>query len=153
MQNFLHRKPVSTTYYAWAGYFYYTLVYTFTRCVRVGVTTMSYYIYHPFVYERGDVVADTSRLPHPCTDVWDWQMQGSCRGMSSAVFFHPDGERGYARQAREDYAKSICAHCPVLEQCRTHALEAQEPYGIWGGMGEDERRQIITAARRRLHPS
>lgn len=77
-------------------------------------------------------------------------MNGSCRGMDSAIFFHPDGERGSARQEREERAKNICAYCPVLEQCRTHALSAQEPYGIWGGMGEDERRQIITAARRRF---
>ena len=95
-------------------------------------------------------MANTDRLPHPTTDAWDWQILGLCRGMSSEIFFHPDGERGYARQVREDHAKSICAYCPVLEQCRAHALEAQEPFGVWGGMGEDERRQITAATRRRL---
>ncbi|SDP72262.1 WhiB family transcriptional regulator [Lentzea jiangxiensis] len=92
----------------------------------------------------------TTRLPKPVTEVWDWQMEGLCRGQNSAVFFHPDNERGYARAAREEKAKAICGHCPVLQQCRAHALEAQEPYGVWGGMGEDERRQIVSAARRRV---
>lgn len=77
----------------------------------------------------------TTRLPKPVTDVWDWQMDGLCRGQNSAVFFHPDNERGYARAAREEKAKAICGQCPVLRQCRAHALEAQEPYGVWGGMG------------------
>lgn len=92
----------------------------------------------------------TTRLPRPVTDVWDWQLEGLCRGHNSAVFFHPENERGYARVARESRAKEICRSCPVLEQCRAHALKAQEPYGVWGGMGEDERRQIIAATRRRL---
>ena len=42
-------------------------------------------------------MADTRRLPGPNADVWDWQLDGSCRGMDSAFFFHPDGERGPAR--------------------------------------------------------
>ena len=29
--------------------------------------------------------------------------------------------------------------CPVLAQCRAHALQVREPYGVWGGMTEDER--------------
>jgi WhiB family redox-sensing transcriptional regulator len=27
----------------------------------------------------------------------------------------------------------------VLVQCRAHALQVREPYGVWGGMTEDER--------------
>jgi WhiB family redox-sensing transcriptional regulator len=27
----------------------------------------------------------------------------------------------------------------VIEQCRSHALEVGEPYGIWGGLSESER--------------
>ena len=36
-------------------------------------------------------MADTRRLPVPVTDIWDWQMRGACRGMDSALFFHPGG--------------------------------------------------------------
>ncbi|MDI2028948.1 WhiB family transcriptional regulator [Saccharopolyspora sp. TS4A08] len=93
-------------------------------------------------------MADTRRLPGPNADIWDWQIRGSCRGMDSAYFFHPDGERGPARARREAKAKEVCHHCPVLAQCRTHALAVQEPYGIWGGLSESEREVIIKARKR-----
>jgi WhiB family transcriptional regulator, redox-sensing transcriptional regulator len=88
-------------------------------------------------------VADTRRLPVPVTEIYDWQMQGSCRGMDSAFFFHPEGERGPARANRETRAKQVCRSCPVLQECRRHALTAHEPYGVWGGLSESERDDII----------
>ena len=77
-------------------------------------------------------------------------MQGACRGMDSAFFFHPEGERGPARANREARAKQICQRCPVLEQCRRHALAVHEPYGVWGGLSESERDTIIRDQQRRL---
>ncbi len=68
--------------------------------------------------------------------------------MDSSYFFHPDGERGPARARREARAKEVCQYCPVLEQCRKHALAVQEPYGIWGGLSEAEREVIIKAQRK-----
>jgi WhiB family redox-sensing transcriptional regulator len=59
------------------------------------------------------------------------------------MFFHPDGERGPSRNNRIARAKAVCASCPVIQQCREHALAVQEPYGIWGGLSEDERLIII----------
>jgi WhiB family redox-sensing transcriptional regulator len=95
-------------------------------------------------------VADTRRLPVPITEIWDWQMHGACRGMDSAYFFHPEGERGPARANREARAKEVCRRCPVLEQCRRHALSVQEPYGVWGGLSESERDDIIRGRDRTL---
>jgi WhiB family redox-sensing transcriptional regulator len=63
--------------------------------------------------------------------------------MDSAYFFHPDGERGPARLRRENRAKAVCLACPVLEMCRKHALAVQEPYGIWGGMSEADRLNLL----------
>jgi WhiB family redox-sensing transcriptional regulator len=94
--------------------------------------------------EEGIDMADIRRLPGPNADVWDWQLQAACRGMSSAFFFHPEGERGPARARREAKAKAVCFQCPALEQCRRHALAVHEPYGIWGGMSEGERAQVLT---------
>lgn len=31
--------------------------------------------------------------------------------------------------------------------CREHALSTHEPYGVWGGMSEEERHAIIAAER------
>lgn len=95
-------------------------------------------------------MADTRKLPVPVTEIWDWQLQGSCRGMDSRFFFHPEGERGNARAHREARAKEVCTTCPVLQQCRRHALSAQEPYGVWGGLSESERDEMIRGRDRRL---
>jgi WhiB family redox-sensing transcriptional regulator len=95
-------------------------------------------------------MADTRRLPVPVTDVWDWQMRGACRGMDSTFFFHPDGERGSARAGREARAKQVCRACPVLEQCRAHALAVHEPYGVWGGLTESERDELTRSQTRTL---
>jgi WhiB family redox-sensing transcriptional regulator len=88
-------------------------------------------------------VADLSRLPAVVAEEWDWQLKGSCRGVDSSLFFHTDNERGIARERRENRAKAICGSCPVLARCRQHALSAEEPYGIWGGLGETERRELV----------
>jgi len=95
-------------------------------------------------------VADIRRLPVPVTEVWEWQMQGACRGMDSGFFFHPEGERGPARANREARAKEVCRRCPVLEQCRRHALTVHEPYGVWGGLSESERDEMIRGQDRTL---
>ncbi|MBH0121909.1 WhiB family transcriptional regulator [Rhodococcus sp. HM1] len=93
-------------------------------------------------------IVNTVTLPRPHTDVWDWQRDAACRGFESSAFFHPDGERGHAREQRELRAKLVCAGCPVLEMCREHALSVGEPYGVWGGLSETERRARTNAAGR-----
>jgi WhiB family redox-sensing transcriptional regulator len=92
-------------------------------------------------------MADVSRLPGPNSDLWDWQLRGACRGEDPEAFFHPEGERGPARTSRENAAKSVCARCPVLRQCAQHALDVREPYGVWGGMSEDERESVYLGRR------
>jgi WhiB family transcriptional regulator, redox-sensing transcriptional regulator len=87
-------------------------------------------------------VSDVTRLPGPVSDVWDWQLRAACRGLPSEVFFHPDNERGSARALRDSRAKSVCAACPVRDACRRHALSVREPYGVWGGLSEDERDEL-----------
>jgi WhiB family redox-sensing transcriptional regulator len=88
-------------------------------------------------------MTDISRLPGPQSDLWEWQLHGACRGKDTELFFHPEGERGPRRSNREASAKAVCATCPVLLQCRAHALAAREPYGVWGGLSEHEREAII----------
>lgn len=38
-----------------------------------------------------------------------------------------------------EYAKSICARCPVVGTCLETALENNERFGVWGGLTEAER--------------
>ncbi|MGW6447235.1 WhiB family transcriptional regulator [Lentzea sp. NPDC055074] len=95
---------------------------------------------------------ELSRLPRPVTESWDWQLSGLCRGMDSTYFFHKPNERGSAREEREAAAKAICQRCPVMQKCREHALEVQETFGIWGGLGESELRAMLSAQYRRRRP-
>lgn len=95
-------------------------------------------------------MADFSRLPGPNADLWDWQLLAACRGVDSSLFFHPEGERGAARSARENSAKEVCMRCPVRAECAAHALAVREPYGVWGGLTEDEREELMGRARTRL---
>ena len=94
----------------------------------------------------GSPMSETSRLPKPVAANWEWQYEGACRSLPTEMFFHPDGERGPRRRNRENVAKAVCNSCPVLEACRKHALAVQEPYGIWGGLSEDDRVAILERA-------
>jgi WhiB family redox-sensing transcriptional regulator len=95
-------------------------------------------------------MADVSRLPGPNADFWDWQLKGACRGEDPAVFFHPEGERGPSRVARETAAKAVCATCPVIASCAAHAIAVREPYGVWGGLSEEDRDNLIYGRNQRL---
>jgi WhiB family transcriptional regulator, redox-sensing transcriptional regulator len=97
---------------------------------------------------RECVVADVRRLPEPVAETWDWQLRAACRELDSSLFFHPERERGPAKTAREMRAKQICGGCPVVEPCRRHALAIQEPYGVWGGLTESERDEIVRRHKR-----
>ena len=81
----------------------------------------------------------SSALPRPAPHTKRWQLSASCRAQDSALFFNPEGERGPTRDRRDDAAKGICLGCPVLSQCREHALSINEPYGVWGGMSRADR--------------
>jgi WhiB family transcriptional regulator, redox-sensing transcriptional regulator len=73
---------------------------------------------------------------------WSWQAHGACRQADSALFYSPEGERGTRKRRREQAAKSICATCPVVEVCAAYAIANREPYGIWGGLSQDDREAI-----------
>ncbi len=76
-----------------------------------------------------------------------WQPVALCRGNHSHLFFPPSTtERKDERERRELRAKSICRVCPVVDECLEYAIAIKEPYGIWGGLTESERRQRLSRA-------
>ena len=91
-------------------------------------------------------MGDTASGLSPVSEEWDWQFEGLCRTVSPELFFHPEGERGSARRRRDERAKKLCLQCPVLQECRAHALAAREPYGVWGALTEEERAALIAEA-------
>ncbi len=91
-------------------------------------------------------MSDVSRLPGPLSELWDWQLHARCRTLGSNLFFHPEGERGDARVERDIAAQGVCARCPVIAECAAHALNVREPYGVWGGMTEEDREAMLLGA-------
>ena len=76
----------------------------------------------------------------------DWQIKAACRGPQAAVFFPPPQfERKDEKQEREARAKQICETCSVREPCLDYAISIREPHGIWGGLNEVERKQLLTS--------
>ena len=82
---------------------------------------------------------------------WTWQRHAACQNLGSALFFAPDGERATARRRREAAAKAVCERCPVRMPCALDALATGQPYGVWGGLAEDDRRQAAAGQRRRAY--
>jgi WhiB family redox-sensing transcriptional regulator len=73
-----------------------------------------------------------------------WKLKGACRARhrdgslvhNPEIFFPENRAERYQRPG-----KKICAHCPVIEQCRAHAMVFDE-FGIWGGLSEYDRRHL-----------
>jgi WhiB family redox-sensing transcriptional regulator len=78
----------------------------------------------------------------PADATWDWQERGACREADTDLFFHPQNERGLARLRRDRAAKAVCARCSVRIECADYAIRAREPYGVWGGLTEEDRERI-----------
>ncbi len=68
-----------------------------------------------------------------------WMTRGACRRADPSLFFGEPYEDEQKRLTREARAKLVCAVCPVSESCRSYAIDAREAFGVWGGLGEDER--------------
>lgn len=64
-----------------------------------------------------------------------WTARAACLDVDPAWFFP---ERG----GRVTRAKRICGSCPVRVECLTMALAGNERHGIWGGLGEEDRRRL-----------
>lgn len=73
-----------------------------------------------------------------------WEQSAACRSLDPVLFFGPNRfEPKRERLAREAAAKAVCATCPALEACRDRALDEGEMYGVWGGLGEADRRALL----------
>ena len=88
-------------------------------------------------------IAIQTRPARAVTDEWDWQILAACRGMDVEIFYHPARERCRQKNQRITQAKAVCQTCPVITECATWALQTREPYGVWGGLSEDERADIL----------
>lgn len=68
------------------------------------------------------------------TNIEDWTLKARCRGMQDKLF--PEG-------ADQKRARAVCMGCQVRCQCLAEALDNRIEWGVWGGMTERERRQLL----------
>lgn len=64
----------------------------------------------------------------------DWAGQAKCRGTGDILF---------AEGAEQRRVRIICRDCPVRRECLAEALDHRIEWGVWGGMTERERRQLL----------
>jgi WhiB family redox-sensing transcriptional regulator len=70
-----------------------------------------------------------------------WAWQAACATADPELFFPPTGD-----QATE--AKRICAGCPVKPECLEYSLATAQEWGVWGGLTEQERQEVVRPKRR-----
>jgi WhiB family redox-sensing transcriptional regulator len=68
-----------------------------------------------------------------------WAERGLCaRSPNPDDWFPDEGD-----QAAVSEVKAICARCPVRSECLAYAVSHAEPFGVWGGLTERERRLLV----------
>jgi WhiB family transcriptional regulator, redox-sensing transcriptional regulator len=79
------------------------------------------------------------------TALGKWTEHALCTRTDPELFFPPKGNPGTE-------AKQICASCPVRGECLAYAIEADEEFGIWGGLNRAERLRVRQALETREPP-
>src|SRR6516162_9057000 len=72
-----------------------------------------------------------------------WRSLAACLSADPDLFF-PVSSSGHS-MAQEAEAKAICAGCQVRRQCLAFALRTHQVHGVWGGLSEEERYQVLRA--------
>ncbi len=85
------------------------------------------------------------RFRHDPDEMW-WLSDAACIGEDPELFFPIGATPPAADQALR--AKAICRSCPVRSVCLEWSLATYQDAGVWGGLDEEERREIRRLRRR-----
>ena len=64
--------------------------------------------------------------------------EAACAEVGGDEWFPEPGNPG----RRSTHAIKICNRCEVIDECLKWALRNGEPFGIWGGLTEQQRRRL-----------
>lgn len=64
-----------------------------------------------------------------------WAVYAACAATEPDALF--------VRGAEQKSVRRMCLDCPVRMECLSEALNREEPFGVWGGLTERERRALI----------
>lgn len=71
-----------------------------------------------------------------------------CANVDPELFFPGPGNTENSASTKK--AKRLCDACPYCADCLDIALDAAEPYGIWGGVTQAERLKLLGRNRIRV---
>lgn len=63
-----------------------------------------------------------------------WMSKAKCSGTTDSLFVEGAAQRK---------ARALCSDCPVKLECLAEALDNRIEWGVWGGLTERERRQLL----------
>ncbi len=72
----------------------------------------------------------------------DWQKLAVCDGARDDIFFPGEYE------LPDPAALAMCARCHVKSECLQYSIDLDIEYGIWGGLTEEQRRNITSGRHR-----
>jgi WhiB family redox-sensing transcriptional regulator len=96
--------------------------------------------------DRGahDPIMTERRFRHRADDTW-WIPGARCVGEDPELFFPVGSSEGALEQT--EHARAICLDCAVRPECLEWALATCQDAGVWGGLDEEQRREIRRARR------
>jgi len=94
--------------------------------------------------KQKQIIAHAYNMPlDPKPDEWVWQQQGLCREVTSDIFFYEEQKRGEDKRTRISQARAVCSICPVKQKCLDFSIRTNQSHGMWGGLTQEERRELI----------
>lgn len=84
--------------------------------------------------------------------MWRWQVRGACNDIGTDIWFPEKGKSSNSETIK--LLLSVCAACPVRDECLAAALELEGDcgkamrHGIWGGTLPNERHRMVKGPRR-----
>lgn len=73
-----------------------------------------------------------------------WRSQAACRGMTDRFFANRHDQHSSPGRAmrKTEAARTVCARCPVIDQCRAYlaTIQTQALHGVWAGTSWRDRR-------------
>jgi WhiB family redox-sensing transcriptional regulator len=70
----------------------------------------------------------------------NWIEDANCKDMDKSVFFP-------SSNTELKQAKQVCSTCPVSAECLQYATDNDLNFGVWGGLGESDRRRLARQSR------
>jgi WhiB family transcriptional regulator, redox-sensing transcriptional regulator len=72
-----------------------------------------------------------------------WAVEGRLAWVSKARCRSTDPDELFVHGAAQRKVAVICRHCPVIVECAADSLDNRMEFGVWGGMTERQRRELL----------